>query len=77
MSVAVTDSGTTLTELHGIGDLSAAKILARTAGVDRFRSAAAFASYCGVAPLDASSGDVNGTDGRRPVIDSSTAPCTS
>nr|WP_254715830.1 IS110 family transposase [Actinomadura sp. NAK00032] len=32
--------------------------MARTAGVDRFRSAAAFASYCGVAPLDASSGDV-------------------
>ncbi|MFF4242314.1 IS110 family transposase [Actinomadura sp. NAK00032] len=55
---AVAESGTTLTELHGIGDLLAAKILARTAGVDRFRSAAAFASYCGVAPLDASSGDV-------------------
>ncbi|MFE9102766.1 IS110 family RNA-guided transposase [Actinomadura geliboluensis] len=58
ISAAVEASGTTLTELHGIGDLLAAKILARTAGVDRFRSAAAFASYCGVAPLDASSGDV-------------------
>jgi transposase len=58
ISAAVAASGTTLTELHGIGDLLAAKILARTAGVDRFRSAAAFASYCGVAPLDASSGDV-------------------
>lgn len=55
---AVAESGTTLTELHGMGDLPAARILARTAGVDRFRSAAAFASHCGVAPLDASSGDV-------------------
>jgi transposase len=51
-------SGAALTELHGIGDLLAAKILARTAGVDLFRSAAALASCCGVAPLDASSGDV-------------------
>jgi transposase len=56
--VAVAASASTLTELHGIGDLLAAKILARTAGVNRFRSAAAFASYCGVAPLEASSGDV-------------------
>jgi transposase len=58
ISAAVAKSGTSLTELHGIGDLLAAKILARTAGVGRFRSAAAFASYCGVAPLEASSGDV-------------------
>jgi transposase len=58
ISAVVADSGTTLTELHGIGDLLAAKILARTAGVNRFRSAATFASYCGVAPLEASSGDV-------------------
>jgi len=58
ISAAVAESGTTLTGLHGIGDLLAAKILARTAGVHRFRSAAAFASYCGVAPLEASSGDV-------------------
>jgi transposase len=57
ISAAVTASGTTLTELHGIGDLLA-KLLAPTAGVSRFRSAAAFASYCGVAPLEASSGDV-------------------
>lgn len=58
ISAAVADSGTTLTKLHGIGDLLAAKIIARTAGIHRFRSAAAFASYCGVAPLEASSGDV-------------------
>ncbi|WP_164835945.1 transposase [Actinacidiphila soli] len=58
ITTAVAASGTTLTELHGIGDLLAAKVLTRTADVDRFRSAAAFASYCGVAPLEVSSGDV-------------------
>lgn len=36
ISAAVADSGTTLTELHGISDLLAAKILARIAGFDRF-----------------------------------------
>jgi transposase len=36
------------------------RILAQTAGVDRFRSVAALVSYCGVAPLEASSGDVKG-----------------
>ncbi|MFB7294231.1 IS110 family transposase, partial [Actinacidiphila glaucinigra] len=58
ITTAVAESSTTLTELHGIGDLLAAKILTRTAGVGRFRSEAAFASYCGVAPLEVSSGDV-------------------
>jgi transposase len=58
ITAAVQESGTTLAELHGIGDLLAAKILTRTGGVDRFRSAAAFASYCGVAPLEVSSGEV-------------------
>ena len=36
----------------------AAKILARTGPIARFPSAAAFASYCGVAPIEVSSGDV-------------------
>jgi transposase len=58
LSEAVTASGTTLTELLGIGDVLAAKILARTGPVSRFRSPAAFASFCGVAPIEVSSGDV-------------------
>lgn len=45
-------------ELRGIGTLTAAKILARVADVNRFRSAAAFASYTGTAPIEVSSGDV-------------------
>ena len=36
----------------------AAKILARTGPITRFPSAAAFASYCGVAPIEVSSGEV-------------------
>ena len=55
---AVTASGTTLTDLHGIGTLTAAKILAHVGDVGRFRSAAAFASYTGTAPIEVSSGDV-------------------
>ena len=58
LSAAVAASGTTLTELHGIGDVIAAKILARSGAVSRFRSESAFASYCGVAPIEVSSGDV-------------------
>ena len=51
-------SGSTLTELRGIGDLTAGKILARVGDITRFRSAAAFASYTGTAPIEVSSGDV-------------------
>jgi transposase len=58
LSAAVAASGTTLTGLHGIGDVIAAKILARSGAVSRFRSESAFASYCGVAPIEVSSGDV-------------------
>ncbi|WP_346280328.1 IS110 family transposase [Pseudonocardia sp.] len=55
---AVQASRSTLTELRGIGDLTAGKILARVGDVHRFRSAAAFASYTGTAPIEVSSGDV-------------------
>src|SRR5277367_5455830 len=58
IKTAVTASGTTLTELCGIGDLTAGKILGRVGTIDRFRSAAAFATYTGTAPIDVSSGDV-------------------
>jgi transposase len=55
---AVAESRTALTELFGIGPILAAKILGRVGDVRRFPSAARFASYCGVAPIEASSGDV-------------------
>lgn len=58
LSDAVTASGSTLTDLLGIGDVVAAKLLARTGSITRFPTAAAFASFCGVAPIEVSSGDV-------------------
>jgi transposase len=58
ITTAVQTSGSTLTELHGIGDLLAGKILARVGDISRFRSAAAFASYTDTAPIEVSSGDV-------------------
>ena len=50
-TAAVESSGTTLTELSGIGTLNAAKIMARVGMIQRFRSADAFASYTGTAPI--------------------------
>ena len=58
LSDGVRVSGTTLTALLGIGDVVAAKILARTGSITRFASPAAFASFCGVAPIEVSSGEV-------------------
>jgi transposase len=58
LTVAVQDSGSTLTGLHGIGVVLAAKLLAHTGTIHRFRSSSAFASFAGVAPIEVSSGDV-------------------
>lgn len=58
IEAAVSASGTTLTELSGIGALTAGKILGRVGTIARFRSAAAFATYTGTAPIEVSSGDV-------------------
>ncbi|WP_280460289.1 transposase [Nocardia carnea] len=57
LNAAVTESRTQLTTIHGVGTVVAAKILAHTGDIRRFRSAAAFASYGGVAPIEVSSGD--------------------
>jgi len=43
------------TQLHGVGALTAGKILGRVGTITRFRSAAAFASYTGTAPIEVSS----------------------
>ncbi|WP_395695415.1 IS110 family transposase [Nocardioides sp.] len=57
LRAAVTASGTTLTEIQGIGFLTAAKILAITADIRRFPNQEHYASYAGTAPIDVSSGD--------------------
>ena len=51
---------THLLEIPGCGDLSAAKIFAETAGVQRFPTEAAFARFAGVAPEPAWSGSTQG-----------------
>jgi transposase len=58
ITVAVAASNSSLTELCGIRDLTAGKILARVGDITRFPSAAAFASYAVTAPIEVSSGDV-------------------
>lgn len=58
IATAVHASDTTVTQLHGIATLLTGKILALVGCIDRFRSTAAFASYTGTAPIEASSGDV-------------------
>jgi transposase len=51
-------SGTTLTEIFGVGAILAAKILGTVGSVARFPTKANFASYSGTAPVEASSGEV-------------------
>jgi transposase len=55
--------GTSLPTLCGLGPLGAAELLAEVGDPRRFRSADAFASYTGTAPIPASSAEVAG----RPV----------
>jgi transposase len=54
----VETSGTALTEVFGVGPILAAKIVGIVGDVSRFPSKAHFASYAGVAPIEASSGEV-------------------
>ncbi|GAA4264303.1 IS110 family RNA-guided transposase [Dactylosporangium darangshiense] len=53
----VTEHGSTLTGLHGIGPSGAARLIGDIADIRRFRTPAHFASWNGTAPLEASSGD--------------------
>jgi transposase len=50
-------SGTTLTEIFGVGPILAARIIGTVGDVARFPTKAHFASYSGTAPLEASSGE--------------------
>jgi transposase len=51
-------SGSTLTEIFGVGPILAATILGTVGDVGRFPTKAHFASYSGTAPVEASSGEV-------------------
>jgi transposase len=50
-------SGTTLTEIFGIGPILAVRIIGTVGNVARFPTKAHFASYTGTAPVEASSGE--------------------
>jgi transposase len=52
--------GTSLPALFGLGPLGAAELLVEVGDPHRFRSADAFASYTGTAPIPASSAEVRG-----------------
>jgi transposase len=56
VAAAVAASGTTLTEIHGVGPIIAAMIIAQTGDITRFPSCGHYASYNATAPIEASSG---------------------
>ena len=56
LTSSVEATGTTLTEIPGVGPFIAAKILGEVGDPSRVRSKAAFAALSGPAPLQASSG---------------------
>jgi transposase len=53
----VTQTGTGLLALHGIGPSGAARLLVEVGDITRFPTKGHFASWTGTAPIDASSGD--------------------
>ena len=56
IKVAVKASGTTLTEIYGVGPIIAAQIIGYSGDVRRFANRDAYASYNGTAPIELSSG---------------------
>jgi transposase len=57
LGVAVRASGTTLTEVFGVGPVVAATVIGDVRDVSRFRSRDRFAAYNGTAPIEVSSGN--------------------
>ena len=56
IKTAVKASGTSLTELYGVGPILACELIGYTGDVRRFTTRDQFASYAGVAPVEHSSG---------------------
>jgi len=57
IATAVSDTGTSLLEVDGIGPVLAGRLLGRSRRARRFPTAAAFASYAGVAPVEVASAE--------------------
>ena len=58
--IAALVKDTSLRQVPGCGDISAARLIAQADGIGRFRSPAAFAMFNGTAPIPASSGRTTG-----------------
>jgi len=56
IDVAVVTSGTTVTNIHGVGPIVAALLVGHTGDVRRFPTSGHYARYNGSAPIEASSG---------------------
>jgi transposase len=76
LSALVAIAAPSLVALTGCGELTAAKIVGETAGINRFRSEAAFARVCGVAPIPSSSANSGPCTPRNTATDNSTLPFT-
>jgi transposase len=59
LKAMVLSRGSHLMDLHGVGPVVAARVLADVGDVTRFADRNRFASWTGTAPLDASSGEQN------------------
>ena len=57
MNDAVKASGTTVTEVYGVGAFVACSVIGHVGDISRFASRAAFAAYNGTAPVEVSSGE--------------------
>jgi transposase len=57
---AVAASGTTLTDIFGVGDVVAATLIGHTGDIDRFPTADRFAAYNGTAPSNGPRGTPSG-----------------
>jgi len=57
-TTAVAASGTTVTDIYGVGPIVAALLIGHTGDITRFPTNGHYASYNGTAPIEASSGKV-------------------
>jgi transposase len=73
---AVEASGSTVTQLYGVGPIVAAYILGYSGDVNRFPSAGHYARYNATAPIEAFSGPVVRTGSTHAATASSTTPST-
>jgi transposase len=60
IAALMTEHGNPVADLHGAGTLIAATVIAHAGDIRRFKSQAAFARYCGAAPIPCGSGQTSG-----------------